>query len=84
VRGPAAAARRTAHKQTGDGTIPLALTARSSPPQRSHAGGRHAFYLGKWKIIEAKVAPSTGEKVRKPDTAAFGLNDYVHILNQQP
>jgi hypothetical protein len=28
-----------------------------------------AFYLGKWKIIEAKVAPWTGEKVRKPDTA---------------
>jgi hypothetical protein len=28
-----------------------------------------AFYLGKWKIVDAKVAPWADERVRKPDTA---------------
>jgi hypothetical protein len=27
------------------------------------------FYLGKWKIVEARVAPWADEKVRKPETA---------------
>jgi len=27
------------------------------------------FYLGKWKIVEAKVAPWADEQVRKPDAA---------------
>ena len=40
----------------------LALLANSPAPAAD------AFYLGKWKIVDAKVAPWADEKVRKPDT----------------
>jgi hypothetical protein len=56
-------------KQMKPQLFPLLAVAAMIVAAASASPGTDEFYLGKWKIVEAKVAPWADEKVRKPDTA---------------
>ena len=42
------------------------------------------FRGSRWKTLETGCVVEVDYHSIDPDTAAFGLNDYVHVLNQQP